>query len=551
MTGRGGPDPYDDAYGESSGPGDGDGRDGPGRGSDPGLPSHPAGPPRIPPPRSAAEDSGHWPGALDRGIPAPRPPTADETPAGRTPSGRTPEPAPKPAPQPVASPEPEPALGREPESNPGPDQEPTPGPDPEPAVSRDPEPDPEPEPPAAAPLPAPAPPAPPLPAPVPSAAPLAAPTPSAAHPLSHDLLRSLLGAWALTACSPDETAAVEAHLNHCPSCAEEALRLRDAVELLHTEHSLDLDPMLRSRVLAGCLGRRPARIPMPGWAGAYDAEAARLDALLRDMGEAEWRAPVRLKWFDGRRLTGRDTTVAGVIGHLMVVDGIIAASLGLTDPLGADAPRSPQTRTEAYWHHEPGASYGAGPPGAVRELWREQGHALVRTVSFAGRGVAELDVPYGDFVLPIRDAFLDRALECWVHAGDIAEAIDYPYEPPASAHLRAMIDLCARLLPGTLAERRRAGLAAPPRRLVEAGTPGRTLHLQVEGTGGGDWYIALDSPAAVASPEEAVATIALDQEAFYLLASGHVAPQEAAAGLSGDTEAIRDVLFAAASLSRL
>ncbi|MFJ2341515.1 zf-HC2 domain-containing protein [Streptomyces antimycoticus] len=529
MTGRGGPDPYDDAYGESSGPGDGDGRDGPGRGSDPGLPSHPAGPPRIPPPRSAAEDSGHWPGALDGQIPAPRPPTADETPAGR---------APESAPKPAANAEPgEPA--------PGPGPEPALGPDPEPALSRDPEPGSAPEPPASAPLPAPAPPD------APPAAPLAAPTPSAAHPLSHDLLRSLLGAWALTACSPEETAAVEAHLNHCPSCAEEALRLRDAVGLLHTEHSLDLDPMLRSRVLAGCLGRRPARIPMPGWAGAYDAEAARLDALLRDMGEAEWRAPVRLKWFDGRRLTGRDTTVAGVIGHLMVVDGIIAASLGLPDPLGADAPRSPQVRTEAYWRHEPGASYGAGPPGAVRELWREQGHALVRTVSFAGRGVAELDVPYGDFALPIRDAFLDRALECWVHAGDIAEAIDYPYEPPASAHLRAMIDLCVRLLPGTLAERRRAGLAAPPRRLVEAGTPGRTLHLQVEGTGGGDWYIALDSPAAVAAPEEAVATIALDQEAFYLLASGHVPPQEAAAGLSGDTEAIRDVLFATASLSRL
>ncbi|GAA1688974.1 zf-HC2 domain-containing protein [Streptomyces yatensis] len=551
MTGRGGPDPYDDAYGESSGPGDGDGRDGPGRGSDPGLPSHPAGPPRIPPPRSAAEDSGHWPGALDGGIPAPPPPTAAETPAGR---------APEPAPKPAANPEPEPAPRREPGDptlGPDPDQEPTPDPGQEPALSRDPAPDPAPEPPASAPLPAPAPqvapPAAPRVAPLaaPPVAPLAAPTPSAAHPLSHDLLRSLLGAWALTACSPEETAAVEAHLNHCPSCAEEALRLRDAVGLLHTEHSLDLDPMLRSRVLAGCLGRRPARIPMPGWAGAYDAEAARLDALLRDMGEAEWRAPVRLKWFDGRRLTGRDTTVAGVIGHLMVVDGIIAASLGLPDPLGADAPRSPQVRTEAYWHHEPGASYGAGPPGAVRELWREQGHALVRTVSFAGRGVAELDVPYGDFALPIRDAFLDRALECWVHAGDIAEAIDYPYEPPASAHLRAMIDLCARLLPGTLAERRRAGLAAPPRRLVEAGTPGRTLHLQVEGTGGGDWYIALDSPAAVASPEEAVATIALDQEAFYLLASGHVPPQEAAAGLSGDTEAIRDVLFAAASLSRL
>ncbi len=589
MTGRGGPDPYDDAFGEGSG-GSGDGRDGPGRGGDADLPSHPAGPPRIPPPRSAAEDSGHWPGALDGGIPAPRPPTADETRADearvneaaaeRTPKPG-PEPEPGPGPEPEPAPDPEPAAGSEPEATPKPapcpghEPEPALGPEPEPAPTpapeANPEPEPEPrteprpesrpapEPPASAAPPAPAvapgplaPPAPaPASAPAPPAPPLAAPTPSAAHPLSHDLLRSLLGAWALTACSQEETSAVEAHLNHCPSCAEEALRLRDAVGLLHTEHSLDLDPMLRSRVLAGCLGRRPARIPMPGWAGAYDAEAARLDALLRDMGEAEWRAPVRLKWFDGRRLTGRDTTVAGVIGHLMVVDGIVATSLGLPDPMGAAAPGSPLARTEAYWHHEPGAAYGAGPPGAVRELWREQGHALVRTASFAGRGVAELDVEYGDFALPIRDAFLDRALECWVHAGDIAEAIDYPYEPPASAHLKAMIDLCARLLPGTLAERRRAGLAAPPRRLVEAGTPGRTLHLQVEGTGGGDWYIPLDSPAATAAPEEAVATIALDQEAFYLLASGHVPPQEAAAGLSGDTEAIRDVLFATASLSRL
>ncbi|MEU0807201.1 zf-HC2 domain-containing protein [Streptomyces sp. NPDC005970] len=374
--------------------------------------------------------------------------------------------------------------------------------------------------------------------------------PLAPPQLSHAVLKSLLGAWALTACSPEETAAVEAHLNHCTPCAEEALRLRDAVGLLHTEQSLDLDPLLRSRVLAGCLGRRPARIPVPDWAGVYDAEAARLDALLRDMGEAEWQAPVRLRWFDGDRPAGRDTTVAGVIGHLMVVDGMLASSLGLPDPLGAHAPGSPAARTEAYWHGGPAPEpRAAGEPGAVREPWREQGHALVRTVSFAGRGVRDLRVPYGDFSLAIGDAFLDRAFECWVHAGDIAEAIDYPYEPPASAHLKPMVDLCARLLPDALAERRRAGLAGPPRELVEAGAPGRTLQLEVEGSG--EWLIPLDSPAALPSQEEVVAQIALDREAFYQLAAGHVPPQDAAAGQLGDTEAIRDVLFATASLSRL
>lgn len=160
-------------------------------------------------------------------------------------------------------------------------------------------------------------------------------------------------------------------------------------------------------------------------------------------------------------------------------------------------------------------------------------------------------MPYGTFSLPLQDALLDRAFECWVHAEDIACAVDYPYEPPGGAHLHGMIDLAARLLPAALAERRRAGLAGPPRALVEAGAPGRSLHLEVEGSGGGHWYIALDSPAAVGSPDQEVAQVALDGVEFCQLVAGRISPEEAAAGQDGDREAIKDVLFAAASLSRL
>ncbi|MDN3295041.1 zf-HC2 domain-containing protein [Streptomyces ficellus] len=370
-----------------------------------------------------------------------------------------------------------------------------------------------------------------------------APPPSSPPALPHKVLQSLLGAWALSACSPEETTAVEDHLTECAPCAEEALRLRDAVGLLHHERDLDLDPLLRSRVLENCLGRRPARIPVPEWAGPYDAETARLDALLRDIGDAEWHAPVRLKWFQGERPVSRRTTVAGVIGHLLAVDGLVATAIGLDDPLSA---KTPAERTEAYWK---GVDHP--PTRAVRGPWRDQTHALIRTVSFAGRGVAELSVSYGDFALPLRDALLDRAFECWVHADDIANAVAYPYEPPSGAHLHGMIDLAARLLPAALADRRRAGLAAPARALVTAGSPGRSLHLEVEGSGGGDWYIALDSPAAVGSPDRKVAQVALDSVEFCQLVAGHIAPEEAAAGQDGDREAIRDVLFAAASLSRL
>ncbi|TJZ52948.1 MDMPI N domain containing protein [Streptomyces piniterrae] len=388
-----------------------------------------------------------------------------------------------------------------------------------------------------------------------SAAPAVRPVPAspaapAPPPPPHKVLKSLLGAWALAACSPEETAAVEAHLTDCASCADEALRLRDAVGLLHPADSLDLDPLLRSRVLENCLVRRPARIPVPEWATPYDAEAAKLDALLRDMGEAEWRAPVRLRWFQGERPVERETTVAGVIGHLMTVDGMVATALGLPDPLGGDVPPGtpgPTTRTETYWR-----TAGEEPsPLATHGPWRDQSHALIRTVSFAGGSVGELSVPYGGFRLPLCDSFLDRAFECWVHAGDIADAVDYPYEPPAAAHLHQLVDLAARLLPVALADRRRAGLASPARRLVEAGAPGRTLHLEVEGSGGGHWYIALDSPAALGSPERTVAHIALDSAEFCQLAAGHVSPEEAAAGQNGERDAIRDVLFATASLSRL
>ncbi|MDH6218315.1 zf-HC2 domain-containing protein [Streptomyces pseudovenezuelae] len=365
--------------------------------------------------------------------------------------------------------------------------------------------------------------------------------------LEHPVLKSLLGAWALAACSAAEATAVEEHLGDCGSCADEALRLREAVGLLHPPESLDLDPALRTRVLESCLDRRPPRIPVPEWAAAYDAETARLDALLQDIGDAEWHAPVRLRWFDGEGPTSRRTTVAGVIAHLLSVDGLVALALGLDDPLAEvkAATRAPAVRTETYWQtsHFP-------PTRSVRTPWREQSHDLVRTVSFAGgsdSGSAKLAVSYGDFSLPLHDAMLDRAFECWVHAEDIAEAVDYPYGPPSGRHLNRMIDLAARMLPVALAARRRS--------LVDAGKVGRTLRLEIEGSGGGEWLIPLDgSPAAgsaTGSAGEEVAHIALDGVEFCHLAAGHVPPAEAAAGQLGDREAIRDVLFAAASLSRM
>lgn len=396
-------------------------------------------------------------------------------------------------------------------------------------------------------------------------APLSGPSaPDRAPSYDHVTLKSLLGAWALAACSRDEALAVEVHLTDCAACAEEALRLRDAVGLLHHEEPLDLDPLLRARVLEGCLVRRPARIPVPEWAGPYDAETARLDALLHDLADGYWKEPVRLQWFDGAPVS-QLFTVGQVIAHLSAVDGLVPRALGL--PAGADPsdqpdhplaggdlrgipkddlPVDPWERSMAHWsinQHLPGA--------ALRSQWREQSHHLLRTVSFAGHGVAGLAVDYGGFELPLRDAFLDRAFECWIHAADIADAVDYPYKPPAPAHLHGMVDLAARMLPKALAKRRRDGLATSAPRLTAVGEPGRSLRLEIEGDGGGEWFLPLDSPDAVASEEGKVAEVAMDSQEFCQLAAGHVEPERAAAGQLGDRALIRDVLFAAASMSRL
>ncbi|CAM5284629.1 hypothetical protein STENM327S_02664 [Streptomyces tendae] len=100
--------------------------------------------------------------------------------------------------------------------------------------------------------------------------------------LEHQVLTSLLGAWALAACSAQEAAAVEDHLEECEACAEEALRLREAVALLQRPESLDLSLALRTRVLDGVPGAASA--PHPG---------ARVGHPLRRRDRAPRTAPPR------------------------------------------------------------------------------------------------------------------------------------------------------------------------------------------------------------------------------------------------------------------
>ncbi|MCX5211243.1 zf-HC2 domain-containing protein [Kitasatospora sp. NBC_00240] len=406
----------------------------------------------------------------------------------------------------------------------------------------------------------------------------------------HEDLRSLLGAWALGACPRREAAGLERHLRLCPDCAEEGTRLRDAAGWLSADEPLDPSGALRQQVLDWCLARRPAELPVPAWGAPYGAETAKLDALLRDLGPEEWQEIVELPWHGG---TDR-LRPAEVLSHLAAVDGYLALALGLPDPVPAGpdpgapvaapgpaaAPAAPRIPAQAGQPATRVPRQGASPfsgivdrserlaaaqagcsPESVRTRWRRQTHALVRSAALAPGGNVPVD--YGFAALPLRDAFVDRAFECYVHGEDVARAVAYPYAPPAPPHLRQMIDLAARMLPEAVAALRRAGRPGPTGHPGHGPGPGpggdrpaRLLRLVIDGPAAGEWLIPLDGPAPPGNragygrTTEPVAAMVLDGLEFCQLAAAHRDPDRLPVGEHGDRAAIREVLRAAPLLSR-
>ncbi|MFJ9841950.1 zf-HC2 domain-containing protein [Kitasatospora sp. NPDC101155] len=393
----------------------------------------------------------------------------------------------------------------------------------------------------------------------------------------HDAQRSLLGAWALGACPPREAAELEQHLRDCPECAREAARLRDAAGWLSLDEPLDQPGSLRQQVLDWCLARRPAELPVPAWGMPYTAETAKLDALLRDLGPEEWQEVAELPWHGGtERLRP-----AEVLGRLTAVDGVLALALGLPDPVPATAAapapvppaerRVPPQETAVPAPRVPpqGGPYAALtaraarlladqsnlPPQSVRSRWRRQTHDLVRGAALAPQGSAPVDL--GFVVLPLRDAFVDRALECYVRGEDVARAVAYPYDPPAPQHLRQMVELVVRLLPQALAGLRAARPAHAGAPGASAGSPtadgavgGRRLRLVVDGPAAGEWLVPLDGPEAGPPGGEPVASMVLDGLELCQLAAAHRDPDRLPVGEHGDRAAVREVLHALPLLSR-
>lgn len=255
-------------------------------------------------------------------------------------------------------------------------------------------------------------------------------------------------------------------------------------------------PGLRAAVLVAALARRRAGYPdpeaLPPAVAPYAAEVDKLEALLREVTEAQWLEPV----------PAAGTTVRGLVEHLGANDAALAAALGMRVP-------------------------DSGRDGPAHLVWRARAQALLR---HALAGPMGQRVQVAGLPMAARNAYLARAFETWIHADDIRGALGRPPRPPQPWHLAPLADLHVRSLPAALAVSGRAH-------------PGRTATVRLTGPGGATWHIPL-APLAPGPPAaEPDVTVTADVLDYCYAAANRRDTDTVPRTVEGD-QALADDLFA-------
>jgi uncharacterized protein (TIGR03083 family) len=337
----------------------------------------------------------------------------------------------------------------------------------------------------------------------------------------HAAVGELLGAWAVDACSAEESAAVEDHLASCPACAAEAESLGRTLAGLATTVAVPPPARLRGAVLAAAVARRPAAGDEAST--GYAAWVERFGTLLESLTPAQWHERVVYDW-----------TVQDLVAHLIATDELLVAQLGSTDDATLEDPAEldgglPARRTATTIGEHRGR-----PPWRTRAAWRAQADLLLAEVGEPG--ALDRQVLLADPRLPrqpLRTALVQRLFETWIHTDDIGRVLGGPPAVPDERHVALIVALGVHLLPAAL-------------RLAGADRPPRSARLVLAGPGGGDWIISPAVQDASARPPDA--TVTMDAVEFCYLLGNRRDPGAVPHRVEGDPAVATNLLRAATML---
>jgi uncharacterized protein (TIGR03083 family) len=328
-----------------------------------------------------------------------------------------------------------------------------------------------------------------------------------------DLTRSefqdLVGAYALDACEPEETSAIDAYVAAHADAAAEAERLRDAAAWLGVVGALQPPPPppLRERLLSTAAERVGALAP----ADALIRETARFEAVLDSL-----RPP------DLELVTFNGLTVRELVAHVAIIDEAFVAEAGEHGAF-VGAARVLDT-TNAELPAVAGWSFGQ-----IRDRFRASRGALIDldTVMRAGSRV-------GGYSLA--SALVIRAFETWTHLDDILRALGREPSAIEAPVMRTMAELAVHTLPMALAA-------------TGYEFPGRTARIVMTGPGGGDWTIAATPGEAPAPVPHLVMQVPVVE--FCRRFAERLTVDEVPCEIEGDAELARALVDAAPAFAGL
>src|SRR5688500_1819460 len=152
----------------------------------------------------------------------------------------------------------------------------------------------------------------------------------------------LLGAFALDACSPAETATVAAHTVGCPTCTTELDQLATVLHGIGAANALPPPPPLRARVLAAADAARPATPATTGaLLDALTIQVAAFGGLLSTLTDEQWYLA-----------SGPYRTVHDLVAHMADSDRLVAADIGVAPVSAAGRRVRPAQVATRRWRHQ-------------------------------------------------------------------------------------------------------------------------------------------------------------------------------------------------------